>query len=170
MALLDGGPVRLRDLARTCAEGSGQVRLAIVADDVADLRAKLTAGREFRAAPGVFVRSDAAPGKVAFLFPGQGSQRPGMLADLFIAFPRLQRLLRQAGPRYAEAMFPPAAFTAEAADRQKAAIPDTSAAQPALGVAGLAVYRLLADVGVRPDMAGGHSYGELVALAAAGVY
>jgi malonyl CoA-acyl carrier protein transacylase/acyl carrier protein len=42
-------------------------------------------------------------------------------------------------------------------------------AQPALGIAGLAVHDLLAWVGVRPDMVGGHSYGELVALCVAGV-
>ncbi|MGH3244551.1 MAG: acyltransferase domain-containing protein, partial [Spirillospora sp.] len=43
-------------------------------------------------------------------------------------------------------------------------------AQPALGIAGLAVHRLLTAVGVHPDLAAGHSYGELVALCAAGVF
>ncbi|WP_189062288.1 ACP S-malonyltransferase, partial [Longimycelium tulufanense] len=37
-------------------------------------------------------------------------------------------------------------------------------------IAGLAVHRLLTEFGVRPDMAGGHSYGELVALCAAEVF
>jgi NADP-dependent 3-hydroxy acid dehydrogenase YdfG len=43
-------------------------------------------------------------------------------------------------------------------------------AQPVLGIAGLAVNELLTMVGVRPGMAGGHSYGELIALCAAGVF
>lgn len=41
-------------------------------------------------------------------------------------------------------------------------------AQPALGIVELTVSHVLDWAGVRPDMAGGHSYGELVALAAAG--
>ncbi|MBW8484788.1 type I polyketide synthase [Actinomadura parmotrematis] len=164
-----GGP-RLRDLARTFATGGAPVQVAIVADDVDDLAAKAEAARSFTAGPGVFVASPDEAGQVAFLYPGQGSQRPGMLADLFVAFPRLQRLLRLAGGAYAPVMFPPAAFGRAEADRQRAAVTDTRAAQPALGIAGLAVHRLLTELGVRPDLAAGHSYGELVALCAAGVF
>ena len=93
-----------------------------------------------------------------------------MLADLFVAFPRLQRLLRLAEGRYAPVMFPPTAFSREETARQKAAITDTRMAQPTLGIAGLAIAELLGSLGVRPDMAGGHSYGELVALCTAGAF
>jgi acyl transferase domain-containing protein len=51
---------------------------------------------------------------------------------------------------------------------QKAALTDTRAAQPALGVAGLAMAKLLQRHGVEPNMLAGHSYGELVALCIAG--
>ncbi|MGI5327406.1 SDR family NAD(P)-dependent oxidoreductase [Actinomadura nitritigenes] len=168
--LLDAPSARLRDLARTCASAEGRVQVAVVATSLDDLRGKLAAAAEFRAAPGVHVRRSGDPGQVAFLFPGQGSQRPGMLAGLFVAFPRLQRLLRLAGGRYAPAMFPPAAFGPGEARRQREALTDTRVAQPALGIAGLAVHRLLTAVGVHPDLAAGHSYGELVALCAAGVF
>lgn len=164
---------RLRDLARTCAADDGPVRVAIVATGPDDLRAKIAAAREFRAAPGVFTADPAAgadPGRVAFLFPGPGGMRPGALADLFTAFPRLRRLLRLDGGRHAAAMFPPAAFTPEDAGRQRAALAGVRAAQPAAGIAGLALHRLLTELGVRPDMAAGHGYGELVALCAAGVF
>ncbi|WP_222868972.1 type I polyketide synthase [Actinomadura syzygii] len=175
LALLDGGgdgvggPPRLRDLARTAAALDGPVQAAVVATGPGDLRRALTAAAEFRSEPGVFVPS-GEPGQVAFLFPGEGSERPNMLAGLFVAFPRLQRLLRLDGGRPAPAMFPPAAFTPEDVRRQHAAITDTRAAQPALGIAGLAVHRLLTALGVHPDLAAGHGYGELVALCAAGVF
>ncbi|WP_222870125.1 type I polyketide synthase [Actinomadura decatromicini] len=171
LALLDGdgGPPRLRDLARTAAALDGPVQAAVVATGPDDLRRALTAAAEFRAEPGVFVPS-GEPGQVAFLFPGEGGERPNMLAGLFVAFPRLQRLLRLDGGRHAPAMFPPAAFTSEDVRRQDAAITDTRAAQPALGIAGLAVHRLLTALSVHPDLAAGHGYGELVALCAAGVF
>jgi malonyl CoA-acyl carrier protein transacylase/acyl carrier protein len=143
----------------------------IVATGRNDLIVKLADLRAGRARSGVHLTpAEAATGKVAFLFPGQGSQRPGMLGDLFIAFPRLQRLLRLAEGRYAPAMFPPTGFTREDTARQRAAITDTRVAQPTLGIAGLAMAELLSSLGIRPDMAGGHSYGELVALCTAGVF
>ncbi|MEA2900796.1 MAG: hypothetical protein QOH36_683 [Actinomycetota bacterium] len=151
---------------------------SIVADDLDDLAAKVERLRAGTAGGGVFVAGDgavtpaagtpASRGRVAFLFPGQGSQRPGMLADLFVAFPRLQRLLRLAGGRHAPVMFPPLAFSRDDKSAQQAALTDTRSAQPTLGLAGLAMHEVLGSVGVRPDLAAGHSYGELVALAAAG--
>ena len=161
---------RLRDLARTvCGARRGRVWAAVVADDLDDLAAKLDRAQQAHATDGVFIASDegATAGQVAFLFPGQGSQRPGMLADLFVAFPRLRRFV-ELGGRWADAMFPPAAFSKDESARQRAALTDTRVAQPALGIAGLAIHDLLTSLGVHPDHVGGHSYGELVALAAAG--
>ncbi|MEU2713077.1 SDR family NAD(P)-dependent oxidoreductase [Streptomyces sp. NPDC007205] len=109
----------------------------------------------------------AACGKVAFLFPGQGSQRPGMLADLLVHLPELRYYL-DLGRAYADTVHPPAAFDDTARERRRAALTDTRAAQPALGIAGLAAHAFLTSAGVHPDQAAGHSYGELVALAAAG--
>lgn len=170
-AAMEAAPgAALRDLARAACGGSGPVRLAVVARDRDDLRRKLEEARALRPHPGgVFVAQgglEEAP-KVAFLFPGQGSQKVGMLRDLFLAFPRLQRFL-DLGPRWAALMFPPTSWGPGGREAQSRALTDTRAAQPALGLAGLAMARLLADLGVEPDMLGGHSYGELVALAVAG--
>ena len=168
-----GRPWRLRDLARTVSGSGRRVWAAVVAQDLDDLATKLAQVRNSTAADGVFVASSLntpdgeTAGQVAFLFPGQGSQRPGMLADVFVAFPALRRFL-ELGDRWAGAMFPPAAFSKEESARARAALTDTRVAQPALGVAGLAMHELLTSLGVQPDHLGGHSYGELVALAAAG--
>ena len=168
---LHPGPA-LRDLARTvCASGSGAVQIAIVADSTTDLGDKLAIARELKHDPrrGVFVRTEMteAAGKLAFLCPGQGSQKAGMLADLFIAFPRLHRFL-ELGAKWAPKMFPPTAFSTEERKAQTTALTDTRVAQPALGVADLAVAELVQSFGVLPDMVAGHSYGELAALCIAG--
>ncbi|SFQ69834.1 Acyl transferase domain-containing protein [Amycolatopsis arida] len=168
-----GRPWPLRDLAAgCCADSEGPVLAAFVAHDLDDLAARLERARAGAGGAGIHHRRDPAAevSKVAFLFPGQGSQRPGMLTDLFVAFPRLRRVLHQADAGTVSAMFPPAAFTARDRARQRAAVTDTRVAQPALGIAGAAVHDLLRTLGVRPDLAAGHSYGELTALWSAGVF
>ncbi|MGQ0843267.1 MAG: SDR family NAD(P)-dependent oxidoreductase [Sporichthyaceae bacterium] len=166
-----GRPWRLRDLARTTAERTpAAVEIAVVATDLDDLAAKLVAAKGGQSSDGVFHArevSDDASGEVAVLFPGQGSQRTGMLADLFVAFPRLQELLA-VGAEWAPTMFPPAAYGPEAKKAQAKALTDTRVAQPALGLAGLAMFRTVTGLGIAPAHLAGHSYGELVALTAAG--
>ncbi|MFE0190120.1 SDR family NAD(P)-dependent oxidoreductase [Streptomyces sp. NPDC058989] len=168
-----GRPWPLRDLAAETAAAAADapIQVCVVAEDLDRLAARLDAARRGTATDGVYPRrQDADPGLVAFLFPGQGSQRTGMLGELFVAFPALRGLLDDADPDCVAAMFPPTAFTAEQRRAQSAALTDTRVAQPALGLASVAAHRLLTTLGVRPDCAAGHSFGELTALWAAGAY
>jgi acyl transferase domain-containing protein/NAD(P)H-dependent flavin oxidoreductase YrpB (nitropropane dioxygenase family) len=184
LAELEPNPWRLRDLALAAAHraeaGHGPVQIAIVAADVAELvvllhRALATdpapsAGLHLTDSDPVDAQTEGASNssRVAFVFPGQGSQRVGMFAELFAAFPTLQRYL-QWGAEYAEVLFPATTFTPEATAAARARVLDTRIAQPVLGMVGLAAADLLAMAGVYPDLLAGHSYGELVALCAAGV-
>ncbi|GAA1878911.1 type I polyketide synthase [Streptantibioticus ferralitis] len=180
-----GRPWRLRDLALAVAQRSDAsrepVQVAVVAKDLDGLAGQLrrVLAGEHDPANGIHIsdRSSeigvpASPqspsrGKVAFLFPGQGSQRPGMFADIFVAFPELHRYL-ELGRAHADVLHPPTAFDETRRVAQQQRIADTRVAQPVLGVTGLSAYALLTAAGIQPDMLAGHSYGELVALCAAG--
>ena len=98
---------------------------------------------------------------LAFLFPGQGSQAPGMAADL-VDIPEARAILDEAdavlGFSLTDLMF----------GDDPAALKPTEITQPALYTHSLAVNAVLAARGVRPDVAAGHSLGEWSALAAVG--
>ncbi|MGK5677013.1 type I polyketide synthase, partial [Micromonospora sp. URMC 106] len=156
---------------RRSRDDDGPVRAAVVAGSLDELRERLRLAAEGIADPasGVYLADpgQTEPPVVALVFPGQGSQRPGMLADLFAAFPAMRTDLYD-DPALAAAMFPPTSFDEATAAARAATLADTRHAQPALGVAEVALLELLGSLGVRPDLLGGHSYGELVALHAAG--
>jgi len=161
------------------------LRLAIVATDHADVRAKLGVAREALRAgrtqlqdrKGVYLGGARPAGKLAFLFPGQGSQAPHMLRDVALHFPHLRLACERADralagrlpQRLSAYIYPPPAFTTAEQETKMQAITDTVVAQPALGAVELGLLDLLLDLGLEPDMVAGHSYGEYVALAAAGV-
>lgn len=112
-----------------------------------------------------------APGLLAVLFPGQGSQYVGMLRDLACQFPEMLESLtlaeRAAG--VAGRIYPPPAFNLDSRNAQDAALRDTRAAQPGLGGVSFGAWKLLRDrFGVNAGAFAGHSYGELPALCAAG--
>jgi acyl transferase domain-containing protein/NAD(P)H-dependent flavin oxidoreductase YrpB (nitropropane dioxygenase family) len=170
--LAGGHQVRLCDIAYSHHlgnEGEGPVRLAVVAASVAELGARLARAAQGQADPlGVYVGTGLPlEGQVAFLFPGQGSQFPGMGADLFTYFPATRTHL--AGePALCAAMYPPAALSDQQRAAQEAALTDTRMAQPALGVVSLAAAQVLRALGIEAGHVAGHSFGELSALCHAG--
>ena len=98
---------------------------------------------------------------LAFLFPGQGSQAPGMAADLY-AIPEARAVLDEADDVLGFSL------TALMFGDDAEALKPTEVTQPALFAHSLAASAALAARGVRPDLAAGHSLGEWSALAAVG--
>ena len=175
---------RLKDLAFTLNTGTldGPVRLGLVAKSLGELSERLEAAlvklgdpacRSIRDARGLYFweRPEGTVARLAFLFPGEGSQYPGMLADLCPHFPEVRtlfdtsdRIARESGA----ASWPSEHLFGAGTD-----------VDPALWSAGVAVnvvlsaqwaiYQLLSRLGLRADAVVGHSSGELLALAAAGV-
>ncbi|MBI3836167.1 MAG: acyltransferase domain-containing protein, partial [Planctomycetes bacterium] len=191
-ALDQGAKPLLRDLAAAVCEAasslSGNCCLALVAGSLEDLKTKLIAAKDaiakgsadFRDPRGVFFSTESTneKGKIAFLFPGQGSQSVNMLRDLAIAMPAVREQFECAnmalgdslGRSLSEFVFPHPKFTNEEKAADEAALTQTRVAQPALGAADLSMLRVIRELGVKADMMAGHSYGEYVALCAAGVF
>ncbi len=165
---------------RASAE-SAPARLAFVAADLDEARHKVTeAGRRksrLLVAQGIFLHEGGEPaGKIAFLFPGQGSQYVGMLKDLAAAFPVVAETFREAdailrpliGSTLTDTVWAEPK-TSEERDAAELKLRQTEMCQPAMLAADVAIHRLLAQHGVSPHMVAGHSLGEWSACVAAGV-
>lgn len=125
-------------------------------------------------AQGVY-RGSGDPGKVAFLFPGQGSQYVNMLRELRAIEPVVDAVFVEAD-RVMEPLLgkPLTHFIYAEGDEAslkeaEQKLKDTTITQPAVLTANVALLRLLEKYGFKPDMVIGHSLGEYAALVAAGV-
>lgn len=182
--------IALREAAWTLADsrrGGGHV-LGIVATSLADLTAKLNraatsladpATTQIKDAKGIYYFGDSAlrGGKVAFLFPGEGAQYLNMLADLCVHFPEVRsffdaadRAVGSAGryPLSAD-IFPTPLMSDEEMKSAEEKLWKIERATEAVLTADGAMYILLQRLGIVPDMITGHSAGEWVAMAAAGI-
>ncbi len=187
----------------TCARASwdaaldhqGPARLAIVATGRADLdkkiatvKAKLPAlvgtslqtrnGIHYEDAPLAGAGPESEVGKVAFLFPGEMGQYPGMMKDAALAFPIVRDWFDfissltegRRDIRLQDVIFPPATLVD---DEGRALLDDlihrVDYGSEMVFAADQAVFALLRAMEVRPDAMLGHSTGENAALVASGL-
>lgn len=102
--------------------------------------------------------------RLAFVFPGQGSQKIGMLSDLAHSYPQLLETFAEASRQLGYDLW--------ALCQQGSAedIAQTERTQPLLLTASVALWRLWQELGgARPALLAGHSLGEWSALVCAGV-
>ncbi|WP_218082748.1 type I polyketide synthase [Anthocerotibacter panamensis] len=183
---LQARPVPLSDLAYTLAQRpAARHRLALVVESSADAQSKLEKVakklRESSRIPnraGIFSAQTAeVAGKVAFLFPGEGSQYPGMLADLCLYFPQVRSWFDQSDRSFwgrwaylpSQILFPPPTTLGTEAQKDLAEqIYWMDVATETVFTCGMALYTLLSEFGIRPDAMVGHSTGEHTALIASG--
>ncbi|MGI0152231.1 ACP S-malonyltransferase [Pseudidiomarina sp. WS423] len=100
----------------------------------------------------------------AYVFPGQGSQTVGMLAELAAEFPQVEQTFAEASDVLGYDLWQ---LTQHGPAEQ---LNETQRTQPALLAASVALYRVLVAQGVAvPEFMAGHSLGEYSALVCAGV-
>jgi len=101
-------------------------------------------------------------GKIAFVFPGQASQYPGMGKELAEKYPSARAVFDEADKALGFSISQ-MCFAGTEEDLKQ-----TANTQPAILTCSVAVHRVLAEKGIQPDFVAGHSLGEYSALVAAG--
>jgi len=184
LASVDGGA----DWAAAAAEitatlGNEVWRAGIVAatpvearEKLARLRQHISSGRtRLRDRRGLYLASDplANHGKVAFAFPGEGSQHVGMLRDLMLHFPTMRRwfdLVDGAFADHPRGMRPSQIVNPAGAETDvNAALGQMDIGAEAVFAANQAVAALYDRIGLRADMLVGHSTGEYSAMYLSGI-
>jgi len=181
-----GAALSLKDLAWTlnCNRPMGPVRMSVVGTSHADLQAKLERAikrlgdertRNIKEIEGIYYFREplGQQGKLAFLFPGEGSQYRNMLSDLCIHFPEVRRTFDLMDRAYenhprdylpSDVIFPPP-FGSPSQER----LYNMDSGAETVFCANQALYALIEKLGIRPHAMVGHSTGEHSALLASRV-
>ncbi len=142
---------------------------------------KANMGKESAEHPaGVYFRKSGLDplGKVVALFPGQGSQYVDMGRELTISYPPVRQAFASMDASFeadgmrplSEVVYPIPALDSAQKELQAISLTRTEHAQPAIGALCIGLHKLLQQAGFKADFTAGHSFGELTALWAAGVY
>jgi acyl transferase domain-containing protein/acyl carrier protein len=157
---LDARPeLSAADVGRSLATRAAlRYRSVLVGRDRDELVARLA---------GVVAGTSPSHGRTAFVFTGQGAQRLGMGRELCSAFPAFASAFDEVVAELDVHLGRSLVEIIWGADTD--AVHRTEFAQPGLFAVEVALFRLLASWGVRPDFVAGHSIGEIAAAHVAGV-
>ena len=191
-SLMTSPDVSLKDVAYTLntALVDSTHRLAVVASSVDDLQKKLKKALERLSDPNCHQIKDRGgiyffeqplgrEGKLAFLFPGEGSQYTNMLADLSEHFPEVRACFDQIDRIYADHprkylpsdfIFPRPMASEEERELAEQRLWQIDGAVEGVLTANHALFTLLSLLDIRPDAILGHSTGEYSAMRASGVF
>jgi acyl transferase domain-containing protein/surfactin synthase thioesterase subunit/acyl carrier protein len=160
----------LADVCFTAAASRSQmpVRLAVVARTHEQMGEQLRLFAEGVAGPGIF-RGTGKHKPLAFLFTGQGSQYLGMSAQLYRRFHEFRRTLDRCHELFRPHLDRPLLDLIFAKDGDDTRLNETGYTQPALFAVEYSLAELWQSFGIVPDAVMGHSVGEFVAAAVAGV-
>jgi len=189
--LATGIQILLKDIAYTLniQLSDEPYRLSITATSLEDLKEKLEYSlkrlsepecKQIKNIKGVFFFEEhlAKKGKLAFLFPGEGSQYLNMLSDLCMHFPEARKIFEQAdralidkGDSHlpSQIIFPTSFFSDENRRKAEERIWEFDSAMQAIFASNEAIYTLLKSLDIYPDMVVGHSAGDFSAMSAAGI-
>ena len=179
--------VALADVAYTCSLSRGESVIAIIAADIASLRARLVSAlgrlasgtvKRLRDKSGTYYFRDhllgSGRGKLAFVYPGVTSFYPDMLRDLAVAYPvcrgafdELEEALA-GDPEFTPSsfIFPPASYYRHDADIFRSGAYAQALVATYSGC--VALTRLLAKAGLSPDGTVGFAGGDLAAMMCSG--
>ncbi|OYP10584.1 beta-ketoacyl synthase [Streptomyces sp. FBKL.4005] len=165
---LTGTPAADLGLALATTRGTHPHRAVLLTTGDDPTATALTALANGTEAPGLLVTGAATDGTLAYLFSGQGAQRPGMGRDWYDAFPVYAEHFDRAAALFDKHLERPLAEVVFGDDA--ATLERTAYTQAALFTTQVALYRLLESFGLRPDWLAGHSVGEFAAAHVAGVW
>jgi len=150
-------------------------RIAVCAEDVAQMQERLAAFDANQPIPGLFAGATppAKPLRPVFLFSGQGSVYPGMGHDLYALHPGFRQAMDNCAAILEPLLEKPllsVLYAEEYRSDEEALLKQASYAQPALFALQYALACLWRSFGLEPAAVLGHSIGEYAAACVAGVF